>query len=424
MFHRYMPRIADEILVSKLKARGAVLIVGPKWCGKTTTAARAAASAVYMQDPESREQNAMLAKAAPRRFLAGDTPRLIDEWQVVPSIWDSVRSEVDHRSEFGQFILTGSVTPADSSKIAHTGTGRITRMHMRPMTLFESGDSSGQVSLGSLFEGRCEVEGETDKDIEAISYLLARGGWPSAVRCGEDVALRQAVDYFDDLVNMDFREVDGVRRSSASVRRLLRSYARHVSTEAALTTISADIAANEGGSMSDDTVASYLNALRTLFVVEDIEAWSPNLRSKTAIRTSDTRHFTDPSIACAAMGVGPGGLMDDLKTFGLLFESMCVRDLRTYAERLDGDVLHYRTRKDQEVDIVVRLRDGRYGLVEVKLFSQERIDEGAATLLEVSADIDTEKMRAPSFLMVVTGTLYAYMRPDGVIVAPLATLAP
>lgn len=420
----YMPRVADEVLAQKLRSKGAVLIVGPKWCGKTTTASQASNSAVYMQDPEQRDQNAMLAAAAPRRFLAGDAPKLIDEWQVVPSIWDSVRSEVDRRGEFGQFILTGSVTPADTSQIAHSGTGRITRMSMRPMTLFESGDSSGQVSLRALFDNCTDVEGETDKGVEEIAFLVARGGWPRAVGCADDIALQQAVDYLDDLVSMDYRSVDGVRRSKSSMRRLLRSYSRHISTEASLNTISADIAANEGGSMSSETVSSYLGALRTLFVVEDIEAWSPNLRSKTAIRTSDTRHFTDPSIACAAMGVGPGGLMDDLKTLGFLFESMCVRDLRTYAERLGGEVLHYRNKKDQEVDIVVRLRDGRYGLVEVKLSSRESIDEGAETLRAIRDDLDTETMRQPSFLMVVTSTPYAYTRPDGVIVAPLATLAP
>lgn len=427
MATRYLSRVADDILAFKLESKGAVLVVGPKWCGKTTTAERVAKSAVYLQDPETCEQNIMLAKAAPSRFLKGDAPKLIDEWQLVPSLWDAVRVEVDRRGEFGQFVLTGSVTPIDGdgdAATAHTGTGRITRMQMRPMTLFESGDSSGQVSLEALFSGDGVVEGESDKGLEELAFLLCRGGWPKALGCREAVALQQALDYFDDLVNTDFRKVDGVRRAKASLRRFLRSYSRNISTEASLRTIAGDMAANEGSSLSDDTVASYVNAMKKLFVIEDIEAWSPNLRSKTAIRTSDTRHFTDPSIACAALGIGPDGLMGDLRTFGLLFESMCVRDLRTYAERLGGDVFHYRNKRDQEVDAVVQLRDGRYGLVEVKLFSQERIDEGASTLLKISGDIDTGKMRAPSFLMVVTGTPFAYRRDDGVIVAPLATLAP
>lgn len=420
----YMPRIADEILVRKLRSKGAVLITGPKWCGKTTTASRAASSAVCMKDPEQGDQNAMLAVAAPKRFLAGDTPRLIDEWQLAPSIWDSVRSEVDRRGEFGQFILTGLATPAGTSRIAHSGIGRITRISMRPMTLFESGDSSGQVSLKALFDGSAEVEGETDKGVEEIAFLVARGGWPRAVGSSNRVALQQAVDYLDNLVSMDYRSVDGVRRSKSSMRRLLSSCSRHISTEASLNVISADIAASEGGSMSSETVSSYLNALRALSVVEDVEAWTPSLRSKTPIRTSSTRHFADPSIACAALGASPDDLMDDLKTLGSLFESMCVRDIRTYAERLGGEVLHYRDKKNKEVDIVVRLRDGRYGLVETELSSGERIDKSAETLCAVRDNLNTEAMGEPSFLMVVTSARYAYTRPDGVIVVPLATLAP
>lgn len=428
MAKKYLWRIADELLQFKLESKGAVLIVGPKWCGKTTTALQAAASSVFMQDPETREQNTMLAQAAPSRFLEGKTPKLIDEWQMVPSLWDAIRFEVDKRDAFGQFILTGLVTPVGhDDEITHTGTGRITRMKMRPMTLYESGDSSGQVSIEHIFNepnAIKNIEGTTDKGLDELAFLLCRGGWPKALEGRDVVKLQQAKDYFDNLINMDFKKVDGVRRARSSLARFMRSYARNISTEATFTTIAADMAANEAAAMSDDTVASYVNALKDLFVIEEIEAWSPSLRSKTAIRTSNTRHFTDPSIACAALGVAPTSLIDDLRTFGLLFESLCVRDLRTYAERLGGEVFHYRNKKGQEADAVIQLQDGRYGLVEAKLFSQAHIDEGAKNLLDISKDINLKKMRAPSFLMVVTGTPYAYTREDGVIVVPLATLAP
>lgn len=421
---KYYPRVADEVLRSKLEAKGAVLIEGPKWCGKSTTATRAARSAVYLQDPSTREQNMMLAKASPKRFLQGDAPKLIDEWQVVPSIWDAVRFEVDQRDEFGQFILTGSVTPPATDEIAHSGTGRITRMRMRPMTLFESGESSGEVSLAALFDGDHEVFGETSLSLEDLAFALCRGGWPKAIGCRESVALAQAVDYYDDLVSTDFSKIDGVRRSRERVSRFLRSYARHSATGATYTTIRADMLANETDSLSEDTISSYVDVMEKLFVIENLPSWHPNLRSKTAIRTSDTRHFVDPSIAAASLGLGPNDLMNDLRTYGLLFESLCVRDLRVYAQRLRGDVYHYRNKRGQEADAVLHLRDGRYALVEAKLFSQEHIDEGARSLLSIRDDIDEEKMGSPSFLMVVTGTPYAYRREDGVLVAPLGTLAP
>lgn len=421
---KYMPRIADKLLEERLESKGAVLVEGPKWCGKSTTAEQLAKSVVYMQNPATREQSIMLAKADPSKLLAGKAPRLIDEWQVVPSLWDAVRFEVDQRREFGQFVLTGSVTPPDTDEIMHSGTGRIGRFVMRPMTLYESGDSSGEVSLARLFDGNRAVAGASDKGLDEIAFLVCRGGWPQAVGRKEKVALRQAFDYVDGVLNTDFTKVDGSKKDPHRMARIMRSYARNAATQANYQTIKADIAANEADGISDDTVASYVAALEKLFVVEDLRAWNPNIRLKTAIRTSNTRHFVDPSLATAALGLGPGDLIDDLKLFGFLFESMCVRDLRVYAQLLDGDVYHYRDKSGLEADAVIHLRDGRYALIEAKLFSRDNIDEGAAHLLALQKKIDTDKMKKASFLMVVTGTPYAYTRDDGVIVAPLATLAP
>lgn len=420
----YLPRVVDGVLADKLEARGAVLIEGPKWCGKSTTAGQAAKSAVFMQDPSTRDQNVMLAKADPSRLLAGKAPRLVDEWQVVPSIWDAVRFEVDRRGEFGQFILTGSVTPPATDEITHSGTGRITRMRMRTMSLFESGDSSGEVSMGRLFGGDDKMSGTSDKSLDDLAFLVCRGGWPQAVGRTERVALQQAIDYYDDLVNTDFTKVDGVRRDKGRMSRLLRSYARNTATQASYNTLRADLLANDSDTLNEETISSYVRALEQLFVVEDLPAWNPRIRSKTAIRTSSTRHFVDPSIAAAALGLGPDDLMGDLKTYGFFFESMCVRDLRVYAQSLDGELYHYRDKSGLEADAVMHLRDGRYGLIEAKLFSQDNIDEGARNLIALRDRIDAEKMRPASFMMVVTGTPYAYVREDGVVVAPLATLAP
>ncbi|WP_028263431.1 ATP-binding protein [Atopobium fossor] len=421
---KYMPRIADEVLKSRLEARGAVLVQGPKWCGKSTTAEQLAKSAVYMQNPSMREQNMMLAKADASRFLAGKTPKLIDEWQIIPFIWDAIRFEVDKRGEFGQFLLTGSVTPPSSDEITHSGTGRISCMTMHTMSLFESGDSSGEVSLKKLFDGLGEVRGTSDKSLEDLAFLTCRGGWPMSVGQKKNVALQQAIDYVESLLQSDYSKVDGISRDSGRMNRILKSYARNLGTQANYSTIKSDIVANEEDSISENTIASYLSVLNKLFVTEDLCAWNPNIRSKTAIRTSNTRHFTDPSIAAAALGLGPNDLMNDLKTFGFFFETLCVRDLRIYAQRLNGEVYHYRDKSGLESDAVVHLRDGRYGLVEVKLFSQEHIDEGASNLLTLQERIDTSRMKKASFLMVLTGTPYAYRREDGVIVAPLATLAP
>lgn len=377
-----------------------------------------------MAQPDIREQNIMLTDMQPSLLLQGATPRLIDEWQIAPKLWDAVRFEVDQRDEFNQFLLTGSSVPPSFTDIAHTGTGRIARLRMRPMSLYESGDSTGAVSFASLFEGESMPLSRVDSNIEHIAFLLCRGGWPKAIDQTERIALQQSRDYLDAIVESDISRVDDVQRDSHLARRLLRSYARMESSQAQSAKIAADVRGS-AESPSDKTVQSYISALEKIFVLEDMPAWNPNLRSKSAIRTSDTRHFVDPSIAAAALGIGPAGLIKDLETFGLLFESMCVRDFRVYADALDGDVFHFRDRTGLECDAVLHLRDGRYGLIEVKLGGNRLIEEGAANLIKLSDKIDTTTMSKPSFLMVATGTgEYSFTRRDGVMVAPIRTLRP
>lgn len=410
-------------MARKLKGKGAVLIEGAKWSGKTTTAEQVAKSVVYMTEPGKSEQNLRLASINPSRILQGDKPRLIDEWQVAPQLWDGVRFEVDHGSGLGSFILTGSSVPADMSKVFHSGTGRFAWLRMRPMTLWESGESTGDVSLRQLFEGTKVVEGMSKLDLWKVAFAVCRGGWPLSVGMDDDEALDQAFDYIDAVAQHDIQLSDGIERDPTRVRRLLRSYARAQGTQASYATLCADLAANESESFSADTVASYLRALRRIFVIEDTEAWNPNLRSRTAIRTSDTRYFTDPSIATAALGLGPNDLIGDLCTFGLVFETMCMRDLRVYAEALNGHVYHYRDKNGLECDAVVHLRDGRYGLVEMKLGGDSLIDEGADTLKALSSKIDRSKMREPSFLMVLTAVGdYAFKMRDGVCIVPIGSL--
>jgi len=418
----YLPRIADQILKFKLESKGAVLIQGPKWCGKSTTAKMQAKSIIYMQDKSIQKQNIELAKNDANLFLSGPTPRLIDEWQIIPFIWDSIRFEVDNRDEFGQFILTGSALPPSSEEINHSGIGRITRMTMRPMSLYESNDSNGEISLNDLFLNKEKVSSISNKSLQDYAYLLCRGGWPKAINQESKVALQQAIDYYDELVNSDILRVDNTIRNSTRAKLILKSYARNSSTQASISTILKDMATNDDSSLSDITVTSYINAFKKLFVIEDLEAWNPNLRSKTAIRSKDTRHFVDPSIATSSLGLSPIDLMYDLNTFGLLFESMAIRDLRIYAESINGNVYHYRDKQGLEVDAVIHLRNGNYGLIEIKLASSDSIDEGAKNLLKLASLIDTTKMKKPSFLMVLTASKYAYTREDGVRVVPLACL--
>lgn len=420
---KYRKRIADEILARKLEGKGAVLIEGPKWCGKTTTAEQIAASILYMDEPEKKEQNITMSELNPKRLLKGAAPRLIDEWQIAPKLWDAIRFEVDHRGELGQFVLTGSAVPADTKEITHSGTGRFTRLTMRPMSLYESGDSTGEVSLKDLFDGAAEIDGASELDIDRLAFLVCRGGWPQAVDMRDEIALDQAMDYYDAVVRSDINRADGVQKNSKKVHRLMRSYARNQGSQIPNTVLAQDVSANDEVSMSDETVAAYVSALRKIFVVEDMPAWNPNLRFRTAIRSSDTRYYIDPSIAAAALGIGPNDLVNDLKTFGFLFETLCIRDLRVFADSLNGEVYHYRDRDGQECDAVAHLGNGKYCLIEIKLGGDRLIEEGAKSLKAMEAKIDTDKMNAPSFLMVLTGTGdYAYRRQDGVYVVPIGCL--
>lgn len=400
-----------------------MLIEGPKWCGKTTTAEQLAGSILYMDDPEKMDQNIAMSQLSPKRLLKGATPRLIDEWQLAPKLWDAIRFEVDHRGELGQFILTGSAVPASTKEITHSGTGRFSWLTMRPMSLYESGDSTGEVSLKDLFEGNPEFDGESSLNIERLAFLVCRGGWPQAIEMRDEIALDQATDYYEAVVHSDINRADNVHKNPDKVRRFMRSYARNQGSQIPNTVIAQDVSGSDEMSISEETVASYVNALQKIFVIEDMPSWNPNLRSKTAIRSSNTRYFVDPSIAAAALGIGPDDLINDLKTFGFLFETLCIRDLRVYADALNGEVYHYRDKDGQECDAVIHLRNGKYGLVEIKLGGEKLIEEGAKSLKSMAAKIDTDKMSDPSFLMVLTGTGdYAYLRQDGVYVVPIGCL--
>lgn len=419
----YKQRIADRLLANKLASKGAVLIEGPKWCGKTTTAEKHANSILYVDNPATFESNIQMAEIDPTFLLSGDTPRLLDEWQLVPKLWDSIRFEVDHRHNVGQFILTGSAVPIDEKDIHHSGTGRFSWLTMRPMSLYESGESNGTISLGHLFEAPEKIAAVNTLTIEDIAFLICRGGWPFASMLKGEAALAQAYDYVDAVIKKDISRVDGVNRNATTTRLLLRSYARNQGSQASIGTIVADMSTNTEGGISEKTATSYIEALRKIFVIEDSEAWNPNLRSKTSVRTANTRYFVDPSIGTAVLGLGPQDLLKDLNSMGLLFETMCVRDLRVFAEALNGQVYHFRNKNGLECDAVLHLRNGRYGLIEVKLGGDKLIEEGAQNLKILSDKIDTDKMNAPSFMMILTATgSFAYRRPDGVYVVPIGCL--
>lgn len=420
----YLPRITDKLLLEILEAKGAVLIEGPKWCGKTTTAKQIAKSFIAMDQPDMTKQYQQMAELSPSTLLEGETPRLIDEWQIAPNLWNAVRYEVDNRGEFGQFILTGSAVPRDFDDSMHTGTGRISRLLMRPMSLYESKDSFGRVSLKDLFDGK-EVSSVDETSLDEIAFLICRGGWPKSVGLDEKPALFQAIDYHDAVVSIDISRVDSIKRDKEKAKRLLKSYARHVGSQSSLETIRQDMLSNQTDTFDQVTLYSYLDALRKIFVIEDSPAWNPNLRSKTSIRTTDTRYFSDPSIATAALGIGPKDLINDLNTMGFLFENLCVRDLRVYAEYLDGTVYHYRDGNGLECDAVVHLRNGAYGLIEIKLGGDRLIEEGAESLQELASKIDTKNMLKPSFMAVLCAKApFAYKRHDGVYVIPIGQLKP
>ena len=422
----YKPRIADTVLSRKLAGKGAVLIEGPKWCGKTTTAEQQAGSVIYMDDPAHLKDNLLKAELAPQVLLQGEAPRLLDEWQIAPQLWDTIRFEADHRKGNGHFILTGSSVPVDEEQesIRHSGTGRFGWVKMRPMALYESGESNGAISLKELFSAPEKIYAKSALSREELAYVLCRGGWPGALDLDKEIALDQAFDYVESVAKKDMnRMVDKVRRNPERVRQLMRSYARNVASQTPYETIAADMRANEPKGMDPETVSAYIEALRKLFVIEESKAWNPNLRSKTAIRTTNTRYYCDPSIGIASLGIGPGDLLSDFNTFGLHFEGMAVRDLRTYASAQLGEVYHYRDSEGLECDAIVHLRDGSYGLVEIKIGGERLINGGADALIKLRDKIDTTKMKKPSFLMVLIGIgEIAYRRDDGVYVVPLGCL--
>ena len=420
---KYKHRIADRILERKVLGKGAVLIEGPKWCGKTTTAKQLSKSILDLGDSSVLMQSSQLIEISPKALLEGKTPRLIDEWQALPTIWDCIRSEVDRRGEPSQFILTGSSVLPEAEETIHSGTGRFAYIKMRTMSLYESGESTGSISLSDLFEGKSFEVLQNEMDIDELAYLICRGGWPWATLIPKEVALDQAFDYVDSVVQKDIQRVDKIKRSPDRARLLLRSYARNISQQISYATIRKDMLANDASTLDEDTVADYVKALKKLFVIEDLAAWNPNIRSKAAIRTSDTRHFVDPSIGTAALRLGPKDLINDLQSFGLFFEDLVVRDLRVYAEALDGELYHYRDSSGLECDTVLHRRNGSYALLEVKIGGENRINEGAANLLALAKNIDTNKMSAPSFMAVIIGVgKYAYQRKDGVYVIPIGCL--
>jgi len=417
----YYPRLADQLLQKALRASGAVLIEGTKWCGKTRTAQNLAKSVLMMQDPDKKSSYLHTAAIKPSLLLEGDTPRLLDEWQIAPSLWDAVRFMVDQRGKTGQFILTGSAVPPEDPT-AHTGTGRISRMRMRPMSLFESHESAGSITLNALFDRPNDIAGINSISIERLASLIVRGGWPASIDEDDEIGEMRAINYVESIINQDVSRVDNIEKNPGKVRALLRSLARNISTEATMTTLREDMESYDE-SITIPTVATYLNALERIFVVENLPAWNPALRSKTPLRTAPKRHFVDPSIATAVMGISARRLLDDFNTFGLLFESMCIRDLRIYAESLGGTVCHYRDKTGLESDAVLTLRDGRWAAVEIKMGANE-FDIAAKNLKKFVDRVDTTKMREPSFLMILTATEFAYRREDGVYIVPLGCLKP
>lgn len=419
---QYYPRIIDELLKKKLRTSGAVLLKGPKWCGKSTSASQIAKSIIYMQDPSTREQNIALAKASPKVFLAKETPLLIDEWQTIPFIWDAIRFEIDQRNAFNQFILTGSSSPTETSKITHSGLGRISTLVMRPMSLYESKDSSGEFSINDLFNGIYPSGAFSKHDILDYAYLACRGGFPSVLELNKEDSLEISKNYFESLVNQDFVLNVKQDRDIQKFKLTLRSYARNIGTSCPLTTILKDVNSDNNVSISDSTVYSYLKYLNDIYILDELNAWSPLLRSKVAIRTSPTHYFVDPSIDTAALDVTPHDLINDFKTFGFIFESMVIRDLKIYAEANGASLYHYRDKNDFEVDAIIHFNNGKWAAIEIKLFDDEAIEKACKNLIKFKNNINLQKMKEPSFLMVITGTKNAYRREDGVFIVPIDCL--
>ncbi|SCJ37965.1 Uncharacterised protein [uncultured Eubacterium sp.] len=422
MKNEYLPRIVDKLLAQRLEAVGAVLLVGPKWCGKTTTAQQQARSVLKLQDPDKTKGYLATAEVKPSLLLKGENPRLIDEWQMAPVLWDAVRNTVDERGEEGLFILTGS-TVVDETSIMHSGTGRISRLVMLPMSLFESRESNGAVSLAALFkEPELDIDGVmSELTVEALVFAACRGGWPSSLKKKtEKAALFEAENYVNNICDTDAGAVDGTRRNPERVRAVLQSYSRNISTLASDKTILQDVAASYSD-ITAPTLAAYLDALEKLYVISDIPAWCPSIRSATAMRSGRKKEFIDPSIAAAALGLTPERLLLDLNTFGFIFECLCIRDLKAYSTALGGHVSYYHDRYGLEADCVLHLADGRYALIEFKL-GTSGIEEGAEHLLKLQELIKAAQIREPSLLMVITGGEMAYTRKDGVKIIPIGTL--
>ena len=417
----YMARIADDLLAAKLRQAGAVVIRGPKWCGKTETALKHSKSALFMQDPDQRMSNQMLAESKPSILLRGEKPRLIDEWQEAPQLWDAVRFSVDREREIGLYILTGSATPKEKPR--HSGAGRMSFLDMRTMSLYESRESTGEVSLLALFDAPEDIEGVSNGDVETIAFQVARGGWPSAVTMtDQSAAMETAHNYLTAVAEEDISNVDGVSRNPDHARLVMRSFARCVGSQMAVSSMSKMVNA-QGSEMSRPTFSAYLGALRNLSIIEDLNAWEPSLRAKARISRTPKRYFADPSLAAAALGASPDTLLKDMPTLGMLYEALCIRDLRVYAQKNHGQVFFYRDNVGLEADAVVALRDGRWGLVEIKL-NQSQADAASDSLRRVANKVDQTIMGAPSFLLVVTADGYAYRRNDGVYVVPIGCLKP
>jgi predicted AAA+ superfamily ATPase len=420
----YYDRLLEKEIELKLKTSGAVLVAGPKFCGKTTTCMLYQKSFIKLNT----KQVIAMARMNPKAVLKGEKPRLIDEWQKAPDIWNQVKDDLDFNYEFGKFILTGSSTPADKTEVHHSGAGRITPLLMRPMSLFESKESEGSVSLQNLFDGTGNYPWKVDHDftLEDVAHLLCRGGWPISVLAQKEIAIEITKNYWNGLFVFEDCENERFRNKKPEVLKMIvKSYARHISTEAAISTIIADVRQSNERTMDSKTFDNYVEALKDLYLIEDMQAWNPNIRSKTSIRSTPTRHFVDTSIACRALNIMPDDLLRDLESFGLFFEDMAVRDLKIYASTLGGEVLHYRDNAGLECDAVVHLEDGRWGAIEIKLGGDELIEAGATSLKNLKAKIEEKSNeKSPSFLMVLTAVGGAYQREDGVYVASINYLKP
>ena len=416
---KYLPRIVDKEIDELMEIMGAILIEGCKWCGKSTTGLYHAKSVIEFQNPDRKQEYDNIRNTKPSLFLNGEKPRMFDEWQMYPVVWDSVRTDVDHTGLKGQYILTGSAKPSEGETM-HTGTGRISRVLMRPMSLFESSESTGEVSFGDILAGK-DISGVSKLSLEDIASIIVRGGWPASISIKSDAKYRIAKEYVKSLIHEEVRSVDGVERNTEKMQNVLRSLARNISTQVSNSTIEADIRKTSDDDISRPTLTDYLNTLEKLFVIEDVKATNLNLRSRYALRTKPKKFFVDPSIATAILDLKPMDLINDLNTFGFMFESLCIRDLKIYTESLGGDVTFYRDERGFEVDAILRMPSGKWGAIEIKL-GAGYIDEAANNLLKFKEHVDIKKCGEPSFLLVLTGTNYSYKRDDGVYVVSIGTL--